>query len=146
MNHPIFSKAAYDFVAAMRVARLATAGADARPYVVPIVFALDGERLYTPVDQKPKLVAPNQLRRVRNILANPQVSVVVDRYDEDWTQLAWVLMTGTAEVRDEGDLHTRGRTLLEDKYPQYQTMRLDTRPLIIVTLDRVRSWGSMSPE
>jgi coenzyme F420-0:L-glutamate ligase / coenzyme F420-1:gamma-L-glutamate ligase len=144
MDHPLFSKAAYEFVARMRVARLATAGADGRPYVVPIVFALDGERLYTPVDQKPKQVAPNQLRRVRNIMANPQVSVVVDHYDDqDWTRLAWVLMTGRAEVQDDGDLHTRGRTLLEEKYGQYQTMRLDDQPLIIVRLDGVRPWGSI---
>ncbi|MBI4265669.1 MAG: TIGR03668 family PPOX class F420-dependent oxidoreductase [Acidobacteria bacterium] len=127
----------------MRVARLATADATGQPHVVPVVFAADVQRLYTPIDAKPKRVDPRQLRRVRNLLANPQVAVVVDEYDEDWSRLAWVLVTGRADIVERGEAHAIGVRLLEEKYPQYGAMPLDQRPVIVVTPARVTSWGSL---
>src|SRR6478672_5700910 len=75
------------YVGAQRVARLATADGSGRPYVVPVCYAFDGERFYIALDDKPKTVAPTRLKRVRNILANPQVSLLVDSYHEDWDRL-----------------------------------------------------------
>ncbi len=139
-----FTEAERRFLARMRVARLATSDAAGQPHVIPIVFAIDGQKLYTPVDEKPKRVAPSQLKRVRNLLVNPQVAVVVDEYDEDWTRLAWVLVTGRGEVVEGGEAHAAGVRLLESKYPQYEAMPLGGRPLILVTPLGVTSWGALS--
>lgn len=139
----IFTEAELAFLRRMRVARLATADAAGQPHVIPVVFAVDGQKLYTPIDDKPKRVAPRELKRVRNLLANPQVAVVVDEYGEDWTRLAWVLVTGRADVVDTGEAHAAGIRLLQEKYPQYDVMPLEQRPLIVVTPLRVTSWGAV---
>ena len=138
-----FTKAELGFLTRMRVARLATADAAGQPHVIPIVFAVDGHTLYTPVDKKPKRVAPSQLKRMRNLLVNPQVAVVVDQYDEDWVRLAWVLVTGRGEIVESGAAHATGIGLLQDKYPQYRAMPLTQCPLIVVTPLRVTSWGAL---
>ncbi|OGO44273.1 MAG: PPOX class F420-dependent oxidoreductase [Chloroflexi bacterium RBG_16_63_12] len=143
MRRVTFTEAELHFLARMRVARLATTNASGQPHVIPIVFATDGQRLYTPVDEKPKRVAPNQLKRVRNLLVNPQVAVVVDEYDEDWTRLAWVLVMGRGEIVEGGEAHATGIRLLQDKYPQYDVMPLEHRLLIVVTPVRVTSWGAL---
>ena len=143
MSHPTFTEAELRFLARMRVARLATADASGQPHVIPIVFATDGQRLYTPVDEKPKRVAPSRLKRVRNLLVNPQVAVVVDEYDEDWTRLAWVLVTGQGEIVEAGEAHALGLRLLQAKYPQYDVMPLEHRLLIVVTPVRVTGWGAL---
>ena len=99
------------------VARLATVTPEGRPHVVPIVFALDGEVIYTAVDGKPKSTA--RLQRLANIEANPRVSILVDHYADDWSQLWWVRADGVATVAAEGPKCARGLTLLRAKYPQY---------------------------
>mgnify|MGYP001359597996 CR=1 FL=1 len=139
-----FTEAERAFLTRMRVARLSTADASGQPHVVPIVFAFDGQQLYTPLDEKPKRVGPGELKRVRNLLENPQVAIVVDHYDEDWTRLAWVMVTGRGEMVEAGEAHAAGVRLLERKYPQYQAMPLRDRPLIVVTPQGVRSWGALS--
>lgn len=138
-----FSAAELAFLARMRVARLATADVAGQPHVIPIVFGTDGLRLYTPLDEKPKRAAPGELKRVRNLLANPQVACVADQYDEDWTRLAWVLITGRAEMVEDGQAHETGVRLLHEKYPQYEAMPLEHRPLIVVRPTRVTSWGAL---
>jgi coenzyme F420-0:L-glutamate ligase/coenzyme F420-1:gamma-L-glutamate ligase len=142
MSRAIFSESERDFLARMRVGRLATADAAGQPNVLPIVFAVDDRRLYTPVDSKPKRVEPRQLRRVRNLLANPRVAVVVDDYHENWAHLAWVLVTGRAEILERGDVYAAGIGLLRDKYTQYHAMPLENRLLIAITPLRVTSWGT----
>jgi PPOX class probable F420-dependent enzyme len=139
----IFSNAERAFLDRMRVARLATADAGGQPHVIPIVFAIDDRLLYTPLDRKPKRVAPGQLKRVRNVLVNPRVAVVVDEYDEDWTRLAWVLVAGRAEMVKGGPAHRAGVGLLQAKYRQYDAMRIDEQPLIVVRPVRVTSWGRL---
>ena len=146
MNRSIFkmfNESEVRFLTAMRVARLATADASGQPHVIPIVFAFDGQRIYTPIDEKPKRVEPERLKRVRNLLENDQLAIVVDRYDEDWTQLAWVLVTGTGEFVEEGEQRRTGIKLLKEKYPQYEDMPLEGRPLIVVTPHSVTSWGDL---
>ncbi len=129
------------FIQSQRVAHLATASADGRPHVVPVCFAyLDGH-IYIAIDEKPKRSL--RLKRLRNIEANPQVAIVLDRYDEDWSRLAWVLVQGTAAVLDRGPEHGRAVAALREKYPQYLEMALEGRPVISVTAERVSSWGEL---
>jgi PPOX class probable F420-dependent enzyme len=125
--------------AAARVARLATAGADRRPHVVPVVFAVDGDTVYTAVDDvKPK--ATMRLRRLRNIAANPAVALLADHYDdEDWTALWWARVDGAAQLLDPADpAAQRGRDLLAGRYAQY---RAAPPPGVVVAIDVARWSG-----
>jgi PPOX class probable F420-dependent enzyme len=110
--------------------------------VVPICYAFDGALLYSPVDGKPKTAAPAALRRIRNIQDNPRVSVVIDRYEEDWSRLEWVMIQGEADLLTEGDDFARGVALLLAKYPQYRAMGLaqDSGLMIRVRPGHVRHW------
>ena len=81
------------------VARLATVGSDGRPHIVPITFALDDDTIYFAIDFKPKKTA--ELQRLRNIEANPSVSVLVDHYEDDWSKLWWVRADGSARIHDK---------------------------------------------
>jgi PPOX class probable F420-dependent enzyme len=122
---------------------LATANKTGRPHVIPICFTLDGKELSSPIDEKPKKAAPLRLKRIRNIRANPRVAVVIDRYDENWQRLAYVLITGRAKILLKGPKHKRAIQLLRKKYPQYRKMRLEDRPLIQIAISRWRSWGAV---
>jgi PPOX class probable F420-dependent enzyme len=125
------------------MAHLATADNMGRPLVVPICYAFDGRELYSPIDEKPKQSSPLQLKRVRNILANPHVSLVVDRYDENWKRLAYVLILGRARILLKGPKHRRAVLLLRKKYPQYRGMAIHERPIIQVTPTHWKSWGGI---
>jgi PPOX class probable F420-dependent enzyme len=127
--------------AAAGVAVLATVGPDSVPHVVPVVFAVsggsDGATLYTAVDAKRK--STQRLRRLANIAANPRVSLLVDHYDDDWTQLWWVRADGLAEIHDTGEEMAIGYALLRRKYPQYDRIALDG-PVVTVDVQRWSSW------
>ncbi|MFI5272508.1 MAG: TIGR03668 family PPOX class F420-dependent oxidoreductase [Ktedonobacterales bacterium] len=138
----LMSAAEAAFVAAQRVARLATADTQGQPVAVPVCFASDGEHFYTPVDEKPKRVAAAALRRVRNVEARGEASLLFDRYDDDWSRLGYVLVRGRARVAPPADAaHVTALGLLRARYPQYRTMDLESRPVIVVTPERVSSWG-----
>lgn len=124
--------------AAAAVARLATVTPDGPPHVVPIVFAVAENTIYTAVDGKPK--TSTRLRRLANIEANPRVSILVDHYDDDWSQLWWVRADGIAAIHHEGSMCERGHELLRTKYPQYEHVPLDG-PVIAVDVDQWSSWG-----
>lgn len=119
------------------VARLATVRPDGTPHLVPVVFAVDGDVIYTAVDAKPKKT--KQLRRLANIEHNPAVSLLVDHYAPDWTQLWWIRVDGVATVVADGDALRAGYRLLCAKYPQYQSVSLDG-PVIAVTATRWSGW------
>ncbi len=137
-----------DFICGHRVARLATVDTAGQPSVIPICYVFDGERIYSPVDEKPKSVAARCLKRVRNIAANPRVSLVIDDYSEDWSQLAYVLISGLAEIIEPDELHrsehTHAVTLLRAKYTQFETMAIGERPLIKIQVMRVKRWSALS--
>ena len=137
----MFSAEQVRFTESQRVAHLATADANGRPHVVPVCFAYLNRRIYIAIDEKPKRSL--RLKRLRNIEENPRVALVLDRYDEDWSRLAWVLVQGTAAVLDRGPEHGRALTALREKYPQYLEMALEGRPVISVTAERVSSWGEL---
>jgi len=126
-----------------RVAHLATADQYARPHVVPIVFVLDDDHLYFPLDRKPKREDDwHMLRRVRNIETNGRVSIVVDHYDEDWTKLAWVLLEGVATILETGDERDVAAATLERKYDQYRNGGLTDRPVVRVQIERAVQWSA----
>jgi PPOX class probable F420-dependent enzyme len=120
------------------IARLATATPGGAPHLVPVVFAVgEDDVVYTAVDAKPKTT--RRLRRLANIESNPQVSLLVDHYDDDWARLWWVRADGLAAIHADGDAMKTGLRLLRAKYPQYQSVSLDG-PVIAVTVRRWSSW------
>lgn len=125
------------------VARLASSTPDGRPHLVPIVFALADdtgagrEVVYTAIDAKPKSTL--QLRRLANIASNARVSLLVDHYADDWTQLWWVRVDGVAAIHHSGDPMHTGYRLLRAKYPQYQEVSLNG-PVVAITVHRWSSW------
>ena len=126
-------------VAGSRVAHLATTDPDGRPHLVPIVFALDGATLYTAVDGKPK--RSRTLRRIENARERPQVTALVDRYDEDWSRLCWVRLRGRARVLDAGEEAEHALALLAEKYEQYRDAA-PTTPVLAVDVEEWRSWSA----
>ena len=122
-----------------RVARLATTDPDGRPHLVPIVFALDGDTLYSAVDRKRK--RSSKLRRIENARARPDVTILVDHYEEDWSGLWWIRLRGRARVLDDGDERERALGLLAEKYPQYRTEPPDG-PVLAVDVTEIRDWSA----
>jgi PPOX class probable F420-dependent enzyme len=124
-----------------RHARLASVSEDGRPHLVPIVFAVDGDILYFAVDSKPKRTA--NLKRLKNIAANPAVAVLADHYDDDWTKLWWVRVDGTARiVTDEAEAQ-RAIDLLTQRYRQYETER-PGGPVVAIHIDRLTGWSAIT--
>ncbi|MFB6169672.1 MAG: TIGR03668 family PPOX class F420-dependent oxidoreductase [Haloarculaceae archaeon] len=128
------------FLESARVGRLATADAEANPHAVPVCYALVGGRLVSAIDEKPK--STTDLQRVRDVAENPRVALVVDHYEEDWSELAWVQARGRAAVLDPDDSgHADAVAALREKYDQYRDHGLESRPVVEIRTDRVLSWG-----
>ena len=141
------------FLASAREATLATIAPDGLPRLVPICFVVetDGDGLpvvFSALDEKPKRVWDiRDLARVRDILARPDVALLVDHWSEDWSQLGWLRVAGTASVFEPAQApgeHAAAVTALRAKYPQYETHRLEARPLIRIAVTGARSWGSLA--
>lgn len=131
------------FLVRQRVARLATADASGEPHAIPVCFVYTPAAIYIVLDEKPKGVPPGRLKRVRNILENPQVSLVADHYSEDWGQLGFVMVRGRAELLEPGtDEHSAAVRLLRGKYHQYEAMELDA-PVIAIRPEKAASWGAL---
>jgi PPOX class probable F420-dependent enzyme len=128
--------------AAARVARLATADAAGRPHLVPVVFAVEGDTVYSAVDAKPKRTAA--LRRLANVRENPAVSLLVDHYEEDWSKLWWARAEGRGRVLapDEPEAR-RALALLAERYPRFEA----AGEVLAVDVERWSGWaaGAQSP-
>jgi len=124
-----------------RVAHLATADATGAPHVIPICYALVNEAFYFVIDEKPKRTRTG-LKRLRNIAANPQVALVIDDYDDDWSRLAYLLVHGEASRVSDRNEYTRVLAALRERYLQYRAMPLtfDTHPMIAVAPHRTHLW------
>jgi PPOX class probable F420-dependent enzyme len=131
------------FMESCRVAHLATADARGAPHVLPVCFVISGKTLYITIDEKPKRQPAARMKRLRNIGQNPMVSLVVDRYDEDWTRLAWVMLRGHAEILVDGAEHGAAQALLRERYPQLNAMNIDSCPVIAVRIEHITSWGKL---
>ncbi|MDQ3407493.1 MAG: TIGR03668 family PPOX class F420-dependent oxidoreductase [Chloroflexota bacterium] len=139
-----------------RTATLATISTSGVPRLVPVCFAAvadpdaeQGIRVYSPLDEKPKRVSdPTSLARVRDIAADPRVSMLLERWSEDWSALAWLRLEGLAvlvEPETCGTEHSAAVTALRERYPQYRGHELETRPLIRITPLRVTDWNAAEP-
>jgi PPOX class probable F420-dependent enzyme len=126
-------------VAAAPVARLATIDPDGQPNVVPFVFALDGDALRAVVDRKPKRTPA--LRRLENLRRDPRATVLVDRYDDDWSELWWVRLRGIAHIAESGPDLERTIELLRAKYPQYGDVAMDDIA-IVIAIEQWKGWIS----
>ena len=155
MPGDVLSAAERRFLAQARQATLATLSADGRPRLVPVCFVL-GEQsdrqhrplIYTPLDEKPKQVDdPMRLARVQDLLILPEATILVDRWDEDWSRLAWLRGYGTGEILEpqphEREEHASAIAALRHKYAQYRDQALENRPVIRIALTRAVSWGAI---
>lgn len=133
---------AWLYVEAHRVGHLATVDAAGQPAVVPLCYATDGQAIYSALDDKPKRTPPEDLQRVRNIRAHPQVALVIDDYTDDWARLTYLLIHGQADIVAPGAAeHAHAVTLLRAKYPQYQRMPIEARGIIRIRPLRSRYWS-----
>lgn len=124
------------------VARLATVAAHGAPHLVPITFVVEGDRIVSAIDAKPKRGGRlRRLQRLENIAANPRVSVLVDRYDDDWRRLWWVRADGAARIVEDGSELMRTLDLLRDRYLQYREVDL-IGPAIVVEVERWTGWSA----
>ena len=143
-----------------RVARLATADSKAKPHIVPVVFAFDGEKYYIPIDEKTKTTKPAELRRIKNIDTNPSVALLIDEYNEDWEKLLFIMVQGKAAIlgkkkgNDEdggGGVHgddkllKKAHKLLYIKYPQYQLIDIG-KLCIVIYPQKTLFWSMLSRE
>ena len=152
---PVLTAAERAFLLEARRVVLCTIAPDGLPRPVPVCFTLaeaddGGPRLYIPLDEKPKRVAdPRLLARVRDILARPDVTLLADRWDESWENLAWLRLEGRAMLlepgpeRLDGTEHALAASALHARYAQYAAHDLAGRPIIRVEITRARSWGSI---
>jgi PPOX class probable F420-dependent enzyme len=136
----MFSDSERDFLTRRRIGRLATADRFATPHLVPVCFAVGDHDLYTAIDEKPK--TGRVLKRVQNILENPNVAFLVDHYEEDWSRLGWLRVDGTAELLSEGTECDEAVRLLQSRYLQYGAMQLAA--IIAIRISRVSSWGDLA--
>ena len=124
-----------------RVARLATVDLECMPHLVPVVFVFDNDHgfYFIPIDEKSKRSRPENLKRVRNIKENPNVALLIDEYNEDWTKLYFVMIQGKASIiggkkldQDEMSLLEKAHKLLRNKYPQYQDIGVGEYVIMIM--------------
>jgi PPOX class probable F420-dependent enzyme len=130
-------------LAAARTATLATVAPDGQPRLVPVCFALHGGRVWIALDEKPKQGHdPRSLARVRDVLARPGVSLLVERWSEDWSKLAWLRLSGRAALVEPGALAPGVVSALRARYPQYLHHDLEQRPMLAIDVDRVVRWSA----
>ncbi len=145
-SDPILTPTDRSAIAAARRAVLATIAPDGRPRLVPICFVLaeTDPILYTPIDDKPKATTdPMRLARVRDITADPRVTILIDRWGEDWSTLTWLRLTGHASLLPiDDDRHAETIRALRARYPQYVDHRIEARPVIAIRLDRATRWAA----
>ena len=131
-----------DLLRESRLGHLATCNRSRVPHVVPICYVFHEGAIYSSIDEKPKRREPEDLRRVINVRANPNVCVIIDHYEENWSQLRFIIIHGKAEVIQSGEEHQQAITQLKKKYPQYRSMSLQTRPVIKIAPTRIKTWNS----
>ena len=149
MPDALLNHAELAFLVAARRAILATVDVNGRPRLVPICFivdAVDGVRILTPLDDKPKVTKDKRaLARVRDIESRPEVSLLVERWDEDWSRLGWLRLDGRAALLEPGAAPAETIERFRTKYPQYATHSLESSPMITVEVERAVSWGTLDP-
>lgn len=141
---PLYDARVLEFLKLARVAHLATADAAGLPHNVPLCFWFDAAaHFYFVIDRKPKRRAGAEIKRMRNIAANPRVALIIDHYEEEWSYLAYVLAHGTARIVEDSNEYMLALRNLRDKYPQYRAMALSfaSNPMVRIDADRAHVWG-----
>jgi len=144
-DRPMLSETQRRFVEISRIGHLATADASGAPYLVPVCYGLGGETLYITIDEKPKRRGM-PLKRVRNIIENPRAAFIVDRYDEDWTRLGWVMLRGAAEILDSGEGARPRPGVASRQICAIPGDEPDRSAVIALRIAHVASWGDLSSE
>ena len=130
-------------LAEVRRASLATIAPDGRPRLVPVCYAVVDDTIWIALDDKPKTVDDvRELARVRDVVARPAVSLLVDRWSEDWSALAWIRLYGTADLVEPRDVPAMVIPALVTRYPQYRDHDLEHRPLLRIAPERVSRWSA----
>ena len=131
------------------VARLATVDAECKPYLVPVVFVFDNDCYFIPIDEKIKRSKPENLKRVKNIEQNPNVALLIDEYNEDWTKLQFIMIQGKASIiggkeleQNEQVLLEKAHKLLSAKYVQYQEIGIGEY-VIMIAPQKVITWKNV---
>ena len=132
-----------DLLDQCRVARLGTIAASGAPHLVPVCFALVEGRIAIAIDEKPKRTL--ELARLANIRRDARVTLLVDRYEDDWTQLAWVRLDGEAEMMERGEMWPEALQALRERYSLYAAMELESRPVIRIEARRISGWRFTQP-
>jgi PPOX class probable F420-dependent enzyme len=144
-SHVAISRSIEEFIERARVARLATVDYTSKPHLVPVVFVFYDKHFFIPIDQKRKTVKPQRLKRIKNIQNNPNVALLIDKYSEDWTKLAFVMIQGKASIitsKSQGNIPIQeAYKKLTTKYQQYQKIGLSEMS-IIINPEKVSSWGA----
>mgnify|MGYP000041010633 CR=1 FL=1 len=143
----IISDQQHAFLDRRKVGRLGTASAGGDPHVVPVCFACLGDIVFIAIDEKPKNGDPRSLKRLRNIMANNRVCLIVDHYADAWDELGWVMLRGRARVEmvaAEARTGSMGIGLLRARYRQYRDMVLEEHPMIVIDVDRCTDWGDLA--
>jgi PPOX class probable F420-dependent enzyme len=138
---PKFSPKHIEFLNSLQVAHLATVDGLGAPNVVPVCFAVHHDAIYIAIDEKPKRKQPSSLKRVSNIAGNPHVCLVADRYDDQWQRLAWVQVHGEATLVEDRLERSEALRVLRQRYAQYRSMDLESRPLVRIRPSRVNIWS-----
>ncbi len=133
------------YISRKRVAHLATCDSAGVPTVIPVCHLFKDGIIYTPIDRKPKKVVPAKLKRIKNIIRNPNVALVMDEYQDNWEKLSYIIVTGKALIIDHGEEYATALRYLCEKYEQYREMKLDTLglPVIRILPEKVVSWGDI---
>jgi len=129
------------FLDSHQVGRLGTADPQGHPYVVPICYAVGSRSIYSVVDDKPKNIQHAQLKRIKNILSNPNVCLTVDTYSDDWSKLGYMMIRGHAEILTSGPEHREAADLLRRRYVQYRDMNMEGRSIVAIRPVRIVKWG-----
>jgi PPOX class probable F420-dependent enzyme len=145
-SHMAITPVIEEFIERARVARLATVDYTSKPHLVPVVFVFDGNHFFIPIDKKKKTVTPQRLKRIKNIQDNPNVALLIDKYSEDWTKLAFVMIQGKASIitsKTQGNIQLQeAYKKLTTKYRQYQKIGL-SEMCIMIKPEKVASWGAI---
>ena len=141
---PTLTPAERDLLSSARRGTLATIAPDGRGRLVPVCFIVIDDVVWSALDEKPKQVSdPRTLARVRDIERDPRVTLLVDRWSEDWSKLAWLRIAGRAELADSEPSVVAA---LRAKYPQYDDHDLASRPMIAIAIEAVSGWSASSAD
>ena len=131
-----------NFLNSCRVAHLGTADKKGMPHVIPVCFIYLSGRVYIAVDEKPK--HSKNLKRIRNILENQNVTLTADYYDDtDWSKLCWVMIRGRAKIITSGTEYDLAHHNLRNKYNQLKSMDLASLPVIVIKVKKITGWGNL---